>query len=360
MTRHALFLIPFFLAVQAHAHHSVSTHFDLSKTIEIRGTVVDFKLRSPHSSLIIDGSAYVDGVLQSGGVERWEVESSALAGLRRMGIEADTFKPGDIITVVGSPNRQPNFRFVNSSTFITAAGKVFSRAEITPYETPLNEIVSDIVGIERIAGRWQAPGGFARAETPLPLNAAGLTAWRNFDPKLSPANTCESMSFPGVFNAPYLFDIQLNEEEIILHNQPWNIVRKVPINGEPVLTEPMGAFGIVRGRIEGDTIILQSRDYPASLWGLGSATQVNGSGADVPSSTQKIVTERYSVSDDGQTLIFEYTVEDPVFLEQAYSSRIELPRVADDTPMYAYDCEVESASMFSRSPEDEPLRIGDK
>ncbi|MGY8789556.1 MAG: DUF6152 family protein, partial [Pseudomonadales bacterium] len=37
------------------AHHSFSLHFDMSTRIEIRGTVVDFKLRSPHASMVVDG-----------------------------------------------------------------------------------------------------------------------------------------------------------------------------------------------------------------------------------------------------------------------------------------------------------------
>src|SRR5688572_32631461 len=103
------------LALPASAHHSVTTHFDMTRSIEIRGVVVDFKLRSPHASLVVDGQSYVDGVLQDETVQRWEIESSAAPGLRAMGITPETFKAGDTITVVAAPNRQAGFRFVNSS-----------------------------------------------------------------------------------------------------------------------------------------------------------------------------------------------------------------------------------------------------
>src|SRR5688572_33135409 len=92
------------LGTIANAHHSVSTHFDMTRSIEIRGVVVDFKLRSPHASLVVDGQSYIDGVLQDETVQRWEVESSAAPGLRAMGIGTDTFKQGDAITVVAAPN----------------------------------------------------------------------------------------------------------------------------------------------------------------------------------------------------------------------------------------------------------------
>jgi hypothetical protein len=73
-------------------------------------------------------------------------------------------------------------------------------------------------------------------------------------------------------------------------------------------------------------------------------------GTDIPSSAQKTLAERFSVSDDGQTLTVLYTVEDPVYLTEPYSSSAELKRVADDEPMYIYNCELDSAQRFSRDP----------
>ena len=104
------------LSVPVLAHHSFTLNFDMSRQIELRGTVVDFKLRSPHSSMVIDGQVVVNGS-PVGEVERWEVESSAAGGLRAMGIQADTFQAGDSITLIANPNREATFRFVNSSTF---------------------------------------------------------------------------------------------------------------------------------------------------------------------------------------------------------------------------------------------------
>jgi len=73
-----------------------------------------------------------------------------------------------------------------------------------------------------------------------------------------------------------------------------------------------------------------------------------GGGADVPSSEQKTIVERYSVSDDGRTLTVTYVVEDAANLIEPYSDSVELCRVADDTPMYLDECDFDSASRFSR------------
>ena len=39
-----------------------------------------------------------------------------------------------------------------------------------------------------------------------------------------------------------------------------------------------------------------------------------------------------------------------------HDARIEIARVPDDSPMYAYDCSVDAASMFSREPGESLLR----
>lgn len=210
-----------------------------------------------------------------------------------------------------------------------------------------------------MAGRWNAPGGFARAEgSPLPLNAAGRAAWDSYDAKLSPANTCEPMNFPDMFNAPYLFDVRVEGNTLVIHNQPWEAERRIPLDGSAVNTLPDGIFGVVRGRLDGAAVVLESERFPPSRWGLGSATQFLGSGADVPSSTQKKLTERFTLSADGLTLNYDYTLEDPAYLSQPFNGRLQFIRLAADTPMYPYDCEEEAASMFSRTPEDAALSVG--
>jgi hypothetical protein len=335
----------------ATAHHSITANFDTGKSVEIRGVVVDFKLRSPHSSMVIDGIGYVDGVAMSAQPERWEIESSALPGMRQRGIDADTFKPGDGIVVVGAPSRNPDLRRANSSNFTKSDGEAYAR--------PLAEFASmregarppaGATGAQLVEGRWTPPFQPNGPRSALPLNAAGWAAWEAFDQTHSPANTCEKMSIPVIFNAPsYFVDIRFGDDSVVVRNQAYDIVRTVPLNGTRAPADPQGQFGMVSGRIDGDVLVIDSNAYPPSRWGLGAATQVNGGGADVPSSEQKSVTERFSTSPDGLTLIYEYTLFDPVYMSEPYSARIEMPRVRDEIPMYPYNCDIDAASMFSRT-----------
>ena len=361
----ALLLLLAALAGPALAHHSRAA-YDQTKKLEIRGTVVDFKLRSPHSSLVVDGIAIIDGVRQSREAERWELESEAVPPLRARGIDANTFKVGDSIVIEGHPHRTQGFRFAQLTKFVSVNGRPFEthagrRIEATQEATAEGGAASSssAVGVARIAGRWVPKFVPPGDHSALPLNAAGLKAWKEYNPKLSPANTCEPMSIPEIFHAPfYLYEIKIDHDKAVLRTEAYEILRTVPLDGKPAKADPKGQFGTVVGRVEGDTLVIESRDYPPSRWGLGAATQLNGGGADVPSSAEKTVVERYSVSDDGRVLHYDYTLSDPVYLGKPYSYRIDFLRVPDDTPIYPYKCDLESASMFSRTPQDAPLKIG--
>jgi hypothetical protein len=323
------------------AHHSVRVHYVPEQSIELQGIVAEFNLRSPHSFLFVDVSGGIGDQ-----VERWEVELVSLAHLRRMGVDESTFQPGDRITVRANPNRNPDNPLVFGTGFVTGDGRTFGEI-LAPSDTSERQVVT---GIEALEGRWQAPFPEPTTRSPFSLTSEGLAAWENYDPQLSPANLCEPISMPGIYYAPYLNDIEVNEGEVVFYHEPYSMSRTVPLNGPPSHAEPSGILGVVSGRVEGSQLIVESRDYPASDWGLAIAVGTNGGGADVPSSAEKSLIERYSVSEGGRTLTVEYTVSDPVYLSEPYTSSIELTRVADDAPMYDYVCELDSAERFSRDP----------
>ena len=180
-----------------------------------------------------------------------------------------------------------------------------------------------------------------------------MAAWRTYDRKRSPANVCEPINIPDIFfSAFFLFEIRIDDNRAVLHNEYYDVVRTVPLsrNERP----PMHAECLEPSKAESrtSTLIVESRDFPASGWGLGIE---EAHGADIPSSSKKTVTERFSVTPDGGTLIYEYTLADPTYLTSSHSGRIELTRAPDDAAFHAFECDLESASMWSRVRGDPPL-----
>ena len=322
------------------AHHSFAAHYDSSKPMELKGQVVEWDMRSPHSFLQLD-------TVDANGVrKRWEIETDSVPGLRRMGIDRDTFKPGDIISVTVWPNRRPEKPLAFGRRFVTESGRVFATGKLPEVEAG----VDGASGIARLNGRWMTPVPNRTSEVLLPLNDVSRSYWEQFDPELSSANACVPATIPSIYDAPYLFDIRVDAEGVVLHHEVFNVTRNVKFGAQPTRAEDTGWFGLVSARPDGDQLIVESVRFPPSGWGLAIAAGSNGGGRDVPSSPEKRTVERFSVSEDGKKLRVSYTVEDPVYLTGPYSGTVELTRVADDTPMYPYDCEIGSAARFSAPP----------
>jgi hypothetical protein len=79
------------------AHHSFAM-FDADRTVTLQGTVKELEWTNPHSWLHImvkDEATGQQGV--------WALELSSPARLKRMGMSADSVKPGDAVSVTFHP-----------------------------------------------------------------------------------------------------------------------------------------------------------------------------------------------------------------------------------------------------------------
>lgn len=325
----------------SNAHHSFVSHYDASKVLKITGVVADFRMRSPHSFLLVNVAD------ENGAIRQWEVETHSVPSLRRAGIDQDTFKPGDNVTVIAWSNRQPDNPLVFGRAFITADGRTLGEAAEL---RTVSVAIGDTQGIERLNGRWMTPPPGRADTTPLPLTATARKYRDDFDPQLSPANACVPATIPSIFYAPYLFDIRINENTVTLRHEVFSITREIEFDAAPTRAERSGWFGRATASIDGDELVIKSSNYPPSGWGLAIAAGKNGAGRDIPSSPGKKTVERYSVSEDGRTLRLDYILEDSVYLTKPYSSFVELSRVADETPMHPFDCDIGSAARFSAEP----------
>ena len=118
MKRFLLSLALVALVSVASAHHSAAM-FDRTKVVTYQGTVKEFQFTNPHSWLQV----MVDG--PDGKSVEWGFEAEGPSTLRRVGIEATTFKLGEKVTVVASPMRDG--RPAGALISVTKAdGKVYS------------------------------------------------------------------------------------------------------------------------------------------------------------------------------------------------------------------------------------------
>ena len=86
------------LGFQLLAHHSITGVYDTTREIKIEGSVREFHFVNPHPFITAE-------VTRAGKVESWKLEMDNRSELVAIGVSETTFRPGDRITVSGSPGR---------------------------------------------------------------------------------------------------------------------------------------------------------------------------------------------------------------------------------------------------------------
>ena len=113
------------------AHHSAAM-FDQSRTMTMKGSVVELRWVNPHVTLTINGS-----LNEGEGPAEWLMETTSPGNLVRVGgWRRDVVKPGDMVEVVFSPLRDADKKggLLRQLTLL-ATGEVFA-ANIRDQEKP--------------------------------------------------------------------------------------------------------------------------------------------------------------------------------------------------------------------------------
>ena len=84
------------VAAPAFAHHSIAGVYDSTRTTTVAGRVTEFRFVNPHPILVID-------VADEGAPpELWLLEMDNRFELSRIGMAADTYRPGDVVVARGA------------------------------------------------------------------------------------------------------------------------------------------------------------------------------------------------------------------------------------------------------------------
>jgi hypothetical protein len=95
----ALLLGAAVIALPVYAHHSFTATYDESKTVEIKGELVQFMFRNPHAWV------HVMAPDENGQMQRWGVEWGGAGALTGQGVTRESLKPGDEVDNTRNPGR---------------------------------------------------------------------------------------------------------------------------------------------------------------------------------------------------------------------------------------------------------------
>jgi hypothetical protein len=83
-------------APAAQAHHSYAM-FNMDKSVDLKGEIVQFKWSNPHAWIVVDATD------AAGQKVRWNVEMNSPNNLALLGWKRSTLKPGDKVVMTVHP-----------------------------------------------------------------------------------------------------------------------------------------------------------------------------------------------------------------------------------------------------------------
>ncbi len=134
---------------------------------------------------------------------------------------------------------------------------------------------------------------------------------------------------PGAYNN----NIQVFQTptHVVIHHEMVHDARIVPLDGRPHLSEAIRQWmGDGRGRWDGDTLVVETTNFTDRTASFSPAlTSALGTGATLT------LTERFTRV-DRDTLLYEYTVDDPTVFTRRFTAAIPMKR--SELPVYEYAC----------------------
>jgi hypothetical protein len=314
------------LPAAAAAHHSFFGRFDTQRLVELEGEVTDVLWRNPHAYFTV----VADGI-------SWEIETSSLTVLKRLGIEADTIRVGDRIRIAANPPAGDKKEMYARHVLLPDGRELLLNVGLMPRWTERSRAVGDEALLMARAGDasrpdlgifrvWSHTRTIARlfpevTDANVDINAYPLTPAARaqlaaFDRSTdNPTANCVPKGMPTIMEAPYPIEFVRQEGgHILLRIEEYDLERAIYMDGPNVTRElpQPSPLGFSVGHWDGAALVVTTRriNWPFfSQLGIRQSPAVE-------------IVERFAPTADGSRLDYEMTVTDaatftrPVVLRQ--------------------------------------------
>jgi hypothetical protein len=155
-----------------------------------------------------------------------------------------------------------------------------------------------------------------------------------------PKYDCAPMPIPHMYTDPYNFRLEQLDDRVLVYYGKDDVVRTIWLEGhdheKPGINEFL-YYGYAEGRYEEGALVVVTDKFTFDPQGLNADFRI-------PSSTQKQMTERFSL--EGETLVLEVSTIDPFFLKEPWTFRITSTRAEDMGDSWI--CELDGARRSLR------------
>ncbi len=139
-------------------------------------------------------------------------------------------------------------------------------------------------------------------------------------------------SGPPMLPSAYNNNVQLfqTEDHVVIFSEMIHEARIVPLDGRSTLPDQMRQWmGDARGHWDGDTLVVESSNYTDKTGSFYTIAASYGSGTNLQ------LVERFTRVDD-DTLMYEFTVDDPKTFVAPFTAAIPMKRT--EAPLFEYAC----------------------
>jgi len=332
----------------AQSHHSFFGRFDRQSMIEVEGDVVDLIWRNPHAYFTLRSRD------PAGAPVDWEVETSSLSVMRRLGIADGTIKVGDHLRIAGFPPVTEKKEIYVRHVLLPDGRELLMDTDLKPRwsdRTVGQDSVLSIregdpsrpdLGIFRV---WSfvrsAHRLFPEAVDPTfdvqsyPMTDAARAALADFDlANQNPTGRCMPKGMPTVMEQPYPLKFEQRADgNIVLELEEYDLERTIYMRAETAPRAPETTpLGLSLGRWDGTALVVTTTRVS---WPFFS--QVG-----IPQSEAVEIVERFAPTGDGSRLDYEVTVTDPATFTEPVNLHaywIWIPEVE----LLPYECALRSA-----------------
>lgn len=313
--------------IPAFAHHSPGA-FDMTKQETLEGVITEVSWRNPHVYLTVETTG------TGGQKQMQEIEAAAASSLAAYGVKPENLAVGERVSLKVSPHRQGAGHEVLGLTLTRQDGEVLAlRAGVIPPPAPQAAATS-------LAGTWVPDASdftaLAQASQTWPLTEVGKRAAADVQARAKAAADCTPFGVPVLMAMPVVTVVEVLDDRIVFGIDGDGYTREVHLTNEVPVSTRRAITGYSVAHWEGDTLIVETTSFLPDPEGLGFA---------LPSSPEKHVLEKFTLSADKRSLKYEATLTDPQYLTAPVNISVNWAYRPELQPS-GEACDLESAQRF--------------
>jgi hypothetical protein len=349
MSRHSVVAFALLVAIIgfAHAvsaHHSFLGRFDRRTLAEIEGRIVAKVWRNPHAyfTLRVSGA--------NGSVVDWDLETSSISLMQRLGVTSDMLEVGDTVRIAGYPPLGEQREMYARHILLSDGRELLVDINLesrwanrtvgpgSPLEVREGDGSRPELGIFRV---WtlirDGPRLFPEVVDPTfdvqsyPMTDRARAALAAFDLATeNPTDDCVPKGMPTIMEQPYPIEfVALDDGDVLLRIEEYDLERHIHMAGFEAPLPAPSPLGLSVGVWDGDALVVTTTrvDWPFF-------SQIG-----IPQTADVVIVERFAPTPDGARLDYRLTVTDPAVFTQPVVLEnywIWVPEIE----ILSYDCAV--------------------